>query len=106
PDGVRKWLMRCAEARDAWFGPGGWQEPLGDRVRGLIGLPAGAGPEMLAALCEDGEFDCAALKRCMEINVAWSAATGQSNAGRIGAWLAADAAGRAEAIGDLFDVFH
>jgi ATP-dependent helicase/nuclease subunit A len=26
PDGTRKWLMRCAEAREAWFGSGGWQE--------------------------------------------------------------------------------
>jgi ATP-dependent helicase/nuclease subunit A len=106
PDGAKKWLMRCAEAREAWFGPGGWQEPLVDRVRGLLGLPAGAGPEIVAALCEDGEFDCAALKRCMEINSAWSAATGQSNAERIGAWLAADGAGRVAAIGDLYAVFH
>ena len=29
-----------AEAREAWFGPGGWQEPLHDRVRGLIGALA------------------------------------------------------------------
>jgi len=106
PDGAKKWLMRCAEAREAWFGPGGWQEPLGDRVRGLLGLPVGAGPEIVAALCEDGEFDCAALRRCMEINAAWSAPTGQSNAERIGAWLAADGAGRVEAIGDLYAVFH
>ena len=30
PDGARKWLMRCAEACEAWIGPGGWQEPLDD----------------------------------------------------------------------------
>jgi ATP-dependent helicase/nuclease subunit A len=105
PDGARKWLMRCAEAREAWFGPGGWQEPLEARVRQLIGLAADAGPETLAALCHDGEFDCAALRRCMEINSAWPAKTGQGNAERIAAWLAGDPAARAEAISDLFDVF-
>jgi ATP-dependent helicase/nuclease subunit A len=29
-DKARAWLMRCAEAREAWFGPGGWQEPMDD----------------------------------------------------------------------------
>ena len=38
--------MRCAEAREAWFGPGGWQEPLHERVRGLLGLPSDAGPQL------------------------------------------------------------
>nr|WP_166175565.1 double-strand break repair helicase AddA [Altererythrobacter segetis] len=95
PDGARKWLMRCAEARDAWLGPGGWQEPLGDRVRQLIGLPLDAGPDSLAALCCDDVFDRAALVRCVEINAAWGTATAQKCIEAIGEWLAADPAARA-----------
>ena len=96
PDGARKWLMRCAEAREAWFGPGAWQEPLGDRVRRLIGLPLDAGPESVAALCDDTVFDRAALVRCVEINAAWGTATAQKCIEAVGEWLAADPAARAE----------
>lgn len=103
---ARAWLMRCAQAQDAWREPGGLREPMHERVRQLIGLPSDAGPHLLAALCEDGAFDCAALRRCLDANAAWSAKTGQSNAERIAAWLAGGPAERAEAIGDLFDVFH
>jgi ATP-dependent helicase/nuclease subunit A len=105
PDSARRWLMRCAEAREAWFGPGGWQEPLETRVRQLIGLAADAGPETLAALCHDDSFDCAALRRCLEVNSAWPAKTGQGNAERIAAWLRGDPRARADGISDLFDVF-
>jgi ATP-dependent helicase/nuclease subunit A len=87
-DGARKWLMRCAEAREAWFGTGGWQEPLGDRVRQLIGLAADAGPESLAALCKDDAFDCAALRHCLQILDGWDSATGREGAEAIRAWLA------------------
>jgi ATP-dependent helicase/nuclease subunit A len=96
PDGARKWLMRCAEARDTWLGPGGWQEPLGDRVRGLIGLSLDAGPDSLAALCHDDVFDRAALIRCIEINAAWGTPTAQKCIDAIGEWLAADPAARAK----------
>jgi len=96
PDGARKWLMRCAEARDLWLGPGGWQEPLGDRVRALIGLDLDAGPESLANLCHDDVFDCAALKRCIEINHAWGTATADKCIEAVGEWLAGDPAARAE----------
>jgi len=106
PDVTRKWLMRCAEAREAWFGSGGWQEPLDTRVRQLLGLAADAGPESLAALCDDAAFDTVSLRHCLRINAAWTAATGQSNAARIAAWLASSPAQRADAIGDLLAVFH
>ena len=106
-DGARKWLMRCAEAREAWFGTGGWQEPLGDRVRQLIGLAADAGPESLAALCDDGVFDCAALFRCLETLDGWDSATGREGAEAIRSWLALGPAERAAAIhlfsGTLFN---
>jgi len=96
PDGARKWLMRCAEAREAWLGTGGWQEPLGDRVRQLIGLSLDAGAESIAALCHDDSFDRAALIRCVEVNAAWGTATAQKCIDAIGEWLAADPVARAE----------
>jgi ATP-dependent helicase/nuclease subunit A len=97
-DKARHWLMRCAEAREAWFGPRGWQEPMGERVRQLIGLAADAGPETLAALCHDDEFDCAALRRCLETLETWDSQTGRDGAAAITEWLSLDAAARAEAL--------
>jgi ATP-dependent helicase/nuclease subunit A len=101
-DNARAWLMRCAEAREAWFGPGSWQEPMGERVRQLIGLAADAGPETLAALCHDDEFDCASLMRCLETLHAWDSQTGRDGAAAIRRWLALDPAGRAEALGEFY----
>jgi ATP-dependent helicase/nuclease subunit A len=96
PDGARKWLMRCAEAREAWLGLGGWQEPLGDRVRALIGLSLDAGPDSLAALCDDDMFDCAALRRCLEVNAAWGTATATKCIEAVEEWLAGHPVARAE----------
>jgi ATP-dependent helicase/nuclease subunit A len=101
-DKARAWLSRCAEAREAWFGPGGWQEPLGERVRQLIGLAADAGPQTLASLCHDDEFDSASLMRCLETLHAWDSQTGRDGAAAIRRWLVLDPAGRAEAIGEFY----
>jgi len=101
-DKARAWLMRCAEARAAWFGPGSWHEPLGARVRQLLGLAADAGPETLAALCDDTAFDCAALHRCLETLAAWDSQTGREGAEAIRAWLELDPAGRAQALGGFY----
>ncbi len=101
-DKARAWLMRCAEAREAWFGPGGWQEPLGERVRQLIGLAVDAGPESLAALCHDDEFDCISLMRCLETLHAWDSQTGRDGAAAIRRWLALDPAKRAESIDGFY----
>ncbi|MEO6717492.1 MAG: UvrD-helicase domain-containing protein, partial [Novosphingobium sp.] len=37
PDAVEAWLLRCAGAREVWFGPGGWQEPMRQNVERLLG---------------------------------------------------------------------
>ncbi|MBA3055909.1 MAG: double-strand break repair helicase AddA [Sphingomonadales bacterium] len=102
PDDVERFLLRCAEARDAWAGPGSWVPPLRDKVDALLGIPEGAG---LTELCEDAAFDVRSLRRCMEINAAWKAATGQDAANAIGDWIARDPAARADAIESLADVF-
>src|SRR5688500_5328823 len=101
-DKARAWLSRCAEAREAWFGPGGWQEPLGERVRQLIGLAADAGPETLAALCHDEAFDCEALRRCLMTLERWDSQTGRDGAAVVREWLGLDPAARAEAIGGFY----
>ena len=101
-DKARAWLMRCAEAREAWFGPGGWQEPLNERVRQLIGLAVDAGPETLAALCRDDAFDCAALQRCLRTLEAWDSQTGRDGAETVRAWLALGPEARAEALGGFY----
>jgi ATP-dependent helicase/nuclease subunit A len=95
PDGTRKWLMRCAEAREAWFGSGGWQESdIAARVKGLIGLAADADAGAVAALCADHAFDTEALHLCLSANRAWGTKTAATSIAAIETWLAADPAAR------------
>jgi ATP-dependent helicase/nuclease subunit A len=105
PDEVEAYLLRCAESREAWFGPGGWQEPMRPNVLRLLDLPADADESHLAALCGDDVFDIASLRRCMEINGAWSAKTGQEAMAAIADWLSGDARRRIEALDALKAVF-
>lgn len=104
-DEVERYLLRCAEAREAWFGTGSWQEPMRERIDQLLGLPVGADAGHVAALCEDAAFDVAALRRCLDANSQWSAKTGQQAAATITAWLAAEPAERAATIDALHAVF-
>ncbi len=105
PEAVEAWLMTCANARSAWFGPGAWAPPLRGRVNSLLGLAADAGAADVAAMCGDERFDVQSLRQAMQINAAWSAKTGQDNASRIGAWLALAPQERADALADLAGVF-
>ncbi len=94
-DGVRGWLMRCAEAREVWFGPGGWQDgDIAARVKALIGLAADTDDRAVAALCEDHAFDLDALHLCLSANRAWGTATAAKSIAAIEAWLAARPAER------------
>lgn len=101
PDAVEAWLMTCAQAREAWFGPGAWEPPFADRLNRLLGLPADASAADVAAMCADDRFDSVSLRLCMAAQAGWSAKTGQETAAAIGAWLAASPAERAERLGDL-----
>ena len=56
PDKVPAWLLRCASARDAWTGPGGWLPPMKDGVHRLLGLPADA--SSITAFIEDHAGAC------------------------------------------------
>ncbi|MGX7952300.1 double-strand break repair helicase AddA [Tsuneonella sp. HG249] len=101
PAEVPQWLMRCAAARDMWFGSGAWQPPMRDRVMRLFGLPADAGEDSLAELCADGTFDCGALRRLLDANEAWGTPTAQTTIAAIADFLAASGMGRVSAAGPL-----
>lgn len=105
PDAVEAWLQRCASARELWLGPGSWIPPFRDRVNRLLGLERDADEASVAALCADEQFAAADLRRCLEINRAWKAASGQKAAEAIAAWLALDPAGRLAQFDALADVF-
>jgi len=94
-DGVRGWLMRCAAAREVWFGPGGWQDgDIAVRVKALLGLAADADEGAVAALCADHAFDTEALNLCLSANRAWGTKTAATSIEAVEAWLAADPAAR------------
>lgn len=102
PDDVEQFLLRCAEARDAWFGPGSWQEPMRTNVLRLLGLPSDADEAALAKLCGDDVFDSIALRRCLQTLSAWDTATGREGASAISAWLSGDPAARSAGIAALY----
>jgi ATP-dependent helicase/nuclease subunit A len=97
PEGVRGWLMRCADAREVWQAPGGWQPPMRDRVLGLIGLPADADDTSLAELCADGVFDCAALDLVLSANRARGTSSAAKSVAAIEDFLGASGQGRVTA---------
>ena len=106
-DQVEGFLMRCASARDLWFGTGAWTPPLRPRINRLIGLPAedvGA-PADIAAFCADGAFDCASVRGCIAAQAAWGTAKAIDAANMMGDWLAADPVARLAGIDDFADLF-
>lgn len=101
PDAVETWLMRCASARDMWFGHGAWQPPLRPRVNRLLGLDADADEASVAALCGDDVFDVAALGLCLSAYSQWNVKTGLKGRQVIADWLAAPPGKRLEMAGNL-----
>ena len=101
PDDVQRYLLRCAEARGAWFGTGAWQPPMRPRVNQLLGLAADASEAQLVELCSDGAFDMASLHRCLETLAAWDTGTGREATAAIGNFLLASPDGRVEQLDEL-----
>ncbi len=102
---VEQFLLRCASAHSAWFGPGSWE--LGDlrpRVMRLLGLPEDAGEDSLVALCSDNEFECDALELCLSAYRQWNGKKGMAGREVIAAWLAGDPVDRLESFAQLFAV--
>ncbi|TIX52036.1 double-strand break repair helicase AddA [Alteraurantiacibacter aquimixticola] len=89
PEGARQWLMRCANAREAWFGPSAWQPPMRERVERLLGIGAGETVEDVVAWCADDTFDTAALRRVHDAYASWNTKNGNKYLAPIEQWLAA-----------------
>ena len=104
PDAVEAWLLRCAGAREAWFGPGGWQEPMRPHVERLLGLPPGTDQSSVEALCDDDQFDIDALQCCLSAYKQWPTKTGEAAAACITDWLESEADGRLDQFDALFKV--
>ncbi|MCB2088702.1 MAG: UvrD-helicase domain-containing protein, partial [Sphingomonadaceae bacterium] len=94
PDGARSWLMRCADAREMWFGTGAWQGPLEERVKQLLGLPSDADEAWLSTYCLSPEFDQPALEQCLAHYGDWKSSSSKTALDVIPRWLAQDAANR------------
>lgn len=106
PDAVTGFLLRCASARAAWFGPGAWQ--AGDmraNVLRLLGLPSNADAEWLAAQCADDAFDVRSLRHCMAVNAEWGTKTGLGAVDAISEWLLGTGPQRLDGLEALAKVF-
>ncbi len=101
-ESVQKFLMQCADARDAWFGTGSWMPPFDARVRQLLGLPSDADAAWCAQMCDDAAFDVASLRGSLAIYAQWSAATSEKTSYAITEWLAADNVTRLGLIPSLY----
>ncbi|WP_299307466.1 double-strand break repair helicase AddA [uncultured Croceicoccus sp.] len=98
---IERFLMACADAAEAWEGPGAWQPPLRPRVNRLLGLSADFLGCDVAALCGEDRFDTQALALCRDAMVEWGTKSGLDMAASIAAWLARDAQGRADNLPEL-----
>ena len=103
PDAVEGWLLRCAKAREAWEGPGGWQPPMYPNVLRLLGLPSDACEGDLAALCGDDVFDVDGLQCLASAYRQWSAPSAERLRDAIAFWLSASPQARADLAEDLWD---
>ena len=104
PDAVPGYLLRCAEARELWEGPGAWQLPLRPRVEAVLGLPVGADESWLVGLCADDAFDVAALRCCLSAYSQWDGKKGQAGRIVLGDWLSPQGPTRLVALADLHAV--
>ncbi len=104
PDAVEGYLLRCADAREAWHGPSAWQPPMLPRVKQLIGLPADADESGLAQLCDDDHFAIDALQCCLAAYSQWNGKKGQAGRVIIADWLSAGPAERLARIDELHAV--
>ncbi len=104
PDAVESYLLRCAQARDAWDGPGGWQPPMEARLRRLLGLPGDADEAGLPAMCGDEAFDTDALRCCLSAYAQWNGKKGREGRVIIAEWLSESIDKRLEMLPNLHKV--
>lgn len=102
PAGVRRWLIRCAQAAELWAGPEGWQAPFRERLCTLFGLPSDTSIADCAALCANDRFPVATLRQLVAINRRWATKTGHETADWIEQWLALDPSKRLTALDGFY----
>lgn len=100
-DGAQSWLMRCAMAREAWFGTGAWQPPMRPRVSRLLGIADGETRADVADWCSDEVFDLAAIRQVHDAYHSWGTATSVRYSAPIEAWLSASPKERLESCASL-----
>lgn len=104
PDGAERFLLRCAQAQEAWTGVGAWQPPMLPRIKQLLGMASDAGPAQLVALCDDLAFDVEALRCCQSAYAQWNGKKGLAGRVVIADWLAAPAQRRLGLLPDLHKI--
>ena len=102
PDGVKRWLTRCAAALDLWTGPAGWQPPMRERVCRLLGLASDADEDQLSRGCDDVTFPMAALERAVASNRGWGTKSGSDTATFLEDWKSLDALARLRSLDRFF----
>ena len=98
PDALRSWLMRCANARELWFGLRGWKVPMRPQVLQLLGLPSDADSDWVVEALSPDIFPDHQLRAMAPTLAAWPAKTGQESLEFIEHWLALDVNQRPDAM--------
>jgi ATP-dependent helicase/nuclease subunit A len=87
PGALLGWLMTCADAEELWEGPAGWQSPVDNRVRRLIGIPADADEAWANEGLAPGVFPDDTLRALLPALQNWTAQIGQASSAFVAAWL-------------------
>ncbi len=90
PGALHGWLMRAADAHEMWEGKGGWQSPMGGRVRQMLGMPADADETWANEILDPDLFPDDALLALLPALDGWKAKTGQEAAAFVRHWLNLD----------------
>ncbi|WP_298302958.1 double-strand break repair helicase AddA [uncultured Erythrobacter sp.] len=88
PDGLRRWLMRCASASDMWQGATAWQSPMGSRVKTLLGIPSDADESWANGVLHPDTFPDHQLSAMLPLMQQWGTKGGDACAEFYPIWLA------------------
>ncbi len=103
PDALRSWMIRCAGAAELWEGPGGWQNPMRERVLRLLDMPSDADASWAIEVLHPDTFPDHQLSTMLPLMQQWDTKKGAACADFIPQWLAAAIDDRAELVPGFFD---
>ncbi|MEP3051198.1 MAG: double-strand break repair helicase AddA [Erythrobacter sp.] len=87
PEALRTWLMRCAGAKELWYGPSSWQPPIKPRVLQLLDLPSDADEAWVNDIFHPDTFPDDQLRQILPLMRDWAAKKGEETAAFIERWL-------------------